>query len=165
MESEFAMRPVAVILASALFGCSVFGTASPVVACSVREPVDREAAWATYRSEAKTIFVGQVVALHPYSRGERHNLDANRIAGVSYGTRAGWADVAPVETLAGQADDWRARYSNGYGCGREFWNPRLGDFVLVVIGEEGFADVFDEDDLEDPILRAQIEGANAHSGH
>ncbi|QTC87103.1 hypothetical protein [Brevundimonas pondensis] len=158
MENELAMRHAAVILASTLVGCSLFGTPSPVTACTIREPVDREAAWATYRSEVETILVGQVVALHPYTRTERRNLDARRIAGHSYGTQAGWADVAPVETILGPAHEVRARYSNGYGCGRDLWNPRLGDFVLVLIGQDGFADVRAEDDLEDPILRAHIKG-------
>ena len=162
------MRHAGLILASALVGCSLLAMVTPVTACSIREPVDREGAWATYRDEAKTIFVGQVVALHPYTRAERRDLDAHRMAGVSYGTRAGWADIGPVEPIAGAADEVRARYSNGYACGRDLWNPALGDFVLVVIGREGFAEVFDEDDLEDPILRAQIEGywsATPNSGH
>jgi len=162
------MRRAALILPFALLGCSLFAMATPTTACSIREPVDREVARANYRSDAETIFVGQVLALHPYTRAERRDLDAIRIAGVSYGTRAGWADIAPVETIVGPADELRARYSNGYGCGRDLWNPALGDFVLVVIGRDGFADVFDEDDLEDPILRAQIEAywsATPKSGH
>lgn len=152
------MRHTELILAIALIGCSLFATATPATACSIREPLDREGAWATFRSEAETIFVGQVVALHPYTRAERRDLDGQRIAGVSYGTRAGWADIAPVETIVGSADNLRARYSNGNGCGRDLWNPSSGDFVLVVIGRDAIARVFDEDDLGDPILRAQIEG-------
>lgn len=152
------MRHAALILASALIGSSLFATATPTTACSIREPIDREVAWADYRSDAETIFVGQILALHPYTRAERRDLDAIRIAGVSYGTRAGWADIAPVETIVGSADELRARYSNGYACGLGLSSPAIGEFVLVVINRDGFADVFDEDDLEDPILRAQIEG-------
>lgn len=150
------MRTVAV-LGSALLGCLVLGAASSVAACSIRQPVDQEGVWAAYREGAERIFVGQVVGLHPYSRAERRELDAHRIAGVQYGGRAGWADVAPVEIIRGPGDGLRARYSNGNGCGRDLWDAKLGDFVLVVVDQEGFANVFDASNLEDPILRSYIQ--------
>jgi hypothetical protein len=144
-----------------LGGLLAFGltmaAASSAAACSTREPADREAAWAAYRSEARTIFVGRVVALHPYSRAERRELDETRIAGSSYGTRAGWADIAPVELTPGASGPVRARYSNGHACGRDLWNARLGDFVLVVVGPDGFADIRWRGELEDPVLRAQMQ--------
>ena len=152
------MRGMLRALAGAiLLGCGLLGATPSAQACSIREPMDREAAWAAYRDEARTIFVGQVVALHPYSRAERRALDANRIAGSDYGTRAGWADVAPVEPVVGLAGAVRARYSNGNGCGRDFWNPDLGDFVLVIVGDDGFADVRGEGDIDDPVLRAHVQ--------
>lgn len=151
------MTRATIALGSALLSCLVLCTATSATACSIRQPGNQEAVWAAYRDGAAKIFVGQVVALHPYTRAERRELDDRRIAGVQYGTRAGWADIAPVETILGPADGLRARYSNGNGCGRDLWNANVGDFVLVVIGGDGSADVLDERNLEDPILRRYVQ--------
>lgn len=152
-----AVRPGSFFAGGLLAVGLTMAAASSTTACSIREPADREAAWASYRGEASTIFVGRVVALHPYSRAERRELDASRIAGSSYGSRAGWADIAPVELTPGASGPVRARYSNGYACGRDLWNARVGDFVLVVVGPDGFADIRWQGELEDPVLRAQMQ--------
>jgi len=120
-------------------------------------PEQSASIWATYRNDAQAIFVGQVIALHPFSPAERRAAFPVRILGSTYGDRAGMADVAPVETLQGDAGSARLRYSNSRVCDQNDWNPQLGDFVMVVRDREGATRVYTDGDISDPVIRARLQ--------